>query len=162
MEVYYAEFRKNLDPITSDYFVWYATTPTDIPIYHYHNAYEIFFFIKGHVHVCVEESRFDLTPGNILLIQPWENHRVESYGGTYYERFAVNVSYNILDKLSTPKTNLTDRLFNRPFGRPNIIATNEEELNNYLKLCIIFIKNTKATNMVKISCAVLILLRHLY
>ena len=76
----------------------------------------------------MEESRFDLTPGNILLIQPWENHRVESYGGTYYERFAVNVSYNILDKLSTPKTNLTDRLFNRPFGRPNIIATNEEEL----------------------------------
>lgn len=118
---------KILDPIKSDYFVWYDTAPTDIPIYHYHNAYEIFFFIRGNVHFCVEEYRFNLEPGNILLIQPWENHRVESYGNSLYERFAVNISYHVLEQLSTAHTNLSDRLFNRPFGKPNIIATGEEE-----------------------------------
>lgn len=118
---------RNYVPISYDLFV-----PRPIPHktrqeYHTHNVYEIFFFLQGKVRFYVEYSCFKLNPGNIVLIGPQESHRVELEEDTVYERFAVNVSHKFIQNCATVQTDLLDRLFNRPFGRPHILETNEKQ-----------------------------------
>ena len=42
---------------------------------HYHDFYEIYFFIAGKVTYNIESRNFTLSPGDILLISPHELHQ---------------------------------------------------------------------------------------
>lgn len=121
------------DAILSDFFIWYSSEPLEKPIYHCHNAYEIYLFLGGQVHFAVEKDMYDLTPGSILLVRPWENHRVQSFG-SYFERYALNISQNIINVLSTEKTDFAVNLFERPFGHINIIQADTETVQKLAEL----------------------------
>lgn len=114
-------------PISSDLFISNAMGLNVTPEYHTHNVYEIYFFIEGDVNYYVEHNCFRLKAGNILLMLPQENHRVELIDKTVYKRYSINISHRFLEMNSTPHTNLSDRLFNRPFGKPYVLFTNPEQ-----------------------------------
>lgn len=63
---------------------------------HYHDFYEIFFFIEGDVDYTVDGSLYHLASGDILLINPTELHKPVPRSDTdKYERvvFWINKSY---------------------------------------------------------------------
>lgn len=85
---------------------------------HSHEYYEIYCFLSGNAQYCVEGRRYDLAPGDILLLTKGEIHRVELHSQERYHRIGVhfnlhNVSSDIdLGYLLSP-------FHNRPIGKFN-------------------------------------------
>lgn len=64
---------------------------------HYHDFYEIFFFIDGNVDYWIDGSLYHLLPGDILLIHPTELHKpVPNAEIDTYERIVLWVNKNYL------------------------------------------------------------------
>lgn len=82
---------------------------------HYHEFYEIYFFIEGSVIYCLEDVTYTLREGDILIIKPGEHHGpVFSTSQQAYERIVLWVSKAFLDQLSSLSTHL-----NTCFLEPN-------------------------------------------
>lgn len=77
----------------------YDEKPSASPDYekHYHDYYEIYFFISGNVYYTVEEEKKKLQHGNILFIQPGEHHFVTLIDDTTpYERYVLKFHNNLV------------------------------------------------------------------
>lgn len=77
-------------------------TPKAAPDFeeHFHDFYELFFFISGNALYHVEEEYHLLTHGDVLLIQPGKHHYVTFKDLTPYERYVLKFpSYLLPDYL---------------------------------------------------------------
>ncbi len=65
--------------------------PEGAPDYqkHFHDFYELFYFISGSAVYTVEEECHDLNPGDALIIQPGEHHYVNFKDDSTYERYVL-------------------------------------------------------------------------
>lgn len=72
--------------------------PKGAPDYqkHFHDFYELFYFISGSAVYTVEEEYHDLNPGDALLIQPGEHHYVNFKDDSTYERYVLKFPERIL------------------------------------------------------------------
>lgn len=69
---------------------------------HYHEFYEIYFFMSGSVTYCIDEQYYDLQGGDILLIKSNIPHGpVFSTPTQTYERIVLWISKPLLQELST-------------------------------------------------------------
>lgn len=67
---------------------------------HYHDFYEIFFFIDGNVDYWIEGSLYHLLPGDILLIHPTELHKpMPTAEIDRYERIVLWINKNYLSNI---------------------------------------------------------------
>ena len=67
---------------------------------HYHDFYEIFFFIEGDVDYWIDGSLYHLKPGDILLINPTELHRPVPLTDTdKYERIVLWINKSYLSQI---------------------------------------------------------------
>jgi AraC-like DNA-binding protein len=81
----------------------------DIIPLHLHECCEILLSLSGNVIYSVEDRKYNLVPGTILIIAPFEIH--ESYpasGEAVFERYSLHISPDMIRRLSSPKTNLYD------------------------------------------------------
>ncbi len=72
---------------------------------HYHDRYELVFFLKGEVTYTVEGRSYKLKRGDIVLSRPRQIHCISPEAGSYYERYIaiINTKYinqNILKRLN--------------------------------------------------------------
>ena len=74
---------------------------------HYHNFYEIFFFLSGRVDYRVEGRNYRLEPGDILLIAPQALHQPAIEPDVPYERIVLWLDRSFLQSLSTPSMDLS-------------------------------------------------------
>lgn len=58
---------------------------------HYHNFYEIFYFISGTARYTVEGEKYPLSPGDALIIKPGDFHSVEFVDFSPYERYVLKI-----------------------------------------------------------------------
>lgn len=58
---------------------------------HSHNNYEIFMFLQGDSEYIVEEKKYPLTPGDIIIIKKQKMHRVHHLSGKKYQRLSFNL-----------------------------------------------------------------------
>lgn len=100
--------------------------------YHRHNAYEIFLFLKGHVHFYVDHRCYPMRRGDLLVISPDEMHRTLILDETEYERITINLKKTYVSQLSTVLTNLLSCFDHRPQGTGNIIHLQDDQLNQLL------------------------------
>lgn len=56
---------------------------------HYHDFYELFFFVSGSAVYTVETEHHALAPGDALLIQPGKHHYVTFNDASPYERYVL-------------------------------------------------------------------------
>ena len=67
---------------------------------HYHDFYEIFFFIDGDVDYWIDGSLYRLAPGDILLIHPTELHKpVPATKIERYERIVLWINKNYISEI---------------------------------------------------------------
>lgn len=76
------------------------------PVYHSHDAYEIYFFVQGSTRLYVEQGCFELTPGDCIVIRPGQMHRCIVTDTAPYERISLYISSGALRILSTETTDL--------------------------------------------------------
>lgn len=74
--------------------------------FHRHNAYEICLILHGNVNVEVEQRRFHMTCGDMLIVNPDELHRRVHSNGQDYDCIVICLKRSVLERLSTSKTNL--------------------------------------------------------
>jgi len=97
--------------------------------YHRHNAYEIYLFLRGHVHFYVENRCYHMQRGDLLVMSPKEMHRAFILDETEYERITINLKKTYLYQLSTASTNLSSCFDCRRKGEGNMIHLDDDRLN---------------------------------
>ena len=78
---------------------------------HHHDFFEVFFLISGDVRYTIESRVYHLMPGDLLLISPKELHQncIRNEMAAY-ERFVLWIDPQMLQRLSTETTDLTQNL----------------------------------------------------
>lgn len=84
---------------------------------HSHDKYEIYCFLSGKAQYCVEGRRYDLSPGDIVLMRKGEVHLAEVDACKDYER--IGVHFDIDPKSPLPLMQLLAPFHERPAGKFN-------------------------------------------
>lgn len=71
-----------------------------------HNYYEFYFLISGSVTYIIEDRKYFLTNGDIVLISPNQRHSAFIDSSVPYKRYVLWLSVNYVDELSSKRTNL--------------------------------------------------------
>lgn len=74
--------------------VSHTISPTATRDAHYHEHYEILFFIKGDVNYFIEGADYWLTNGGLLMIPPSVLHGIKDYGNQSYERYVLHLYHS--------------------------------------------------------------------
>lgn len=98
--------------------------------YHYHDFYEIYFFISGKVTYLIEGKSYSLKPGDILLINNSELHRPVIEAGNRYERIVIWVKPEFLKQYSTEYTYLLNCFDSTAANRYNLLRPNVEAMTS--------------------------------
>ena len=118
----------------NDYEIFnYSDTYLKTVDYHHHDFYEIYFLISGNVSYIIEDKRYDLEPGNLLLTNPNELHQVLIHDDKPYNRMVLWVSRNIFEKYSTEITDLTD-CFKDSEDHTNLLTPSSSEQSRLMEM----------------------------
>ncbi len=79
-------------------------SPEGLDIKHCHDMYEILYVFEGSGKFMIEGTSFDINPGSLLLIRPFEYHSMHLDGKSVYERYVLHFPESYL-------TNDTSGLF---------------------------------------------------
>lgn len=69
-----------------------ARNSSSMPIYHYHDAYEIFFIVEGARYMAFNGVHQAVKRGDIFIAQPFVPHRSMLHESGYYKRYTLNFS----------------------------------------------------------------------
>lgn len=64
---------------------------------HYHNCYEIIYFLSGDVTYFVKDNIYSINKYDLIFTAPYDIHKVANTGSSYYERVVINFRDNIFD-----------------------------------------------------------------
>ena len=62
----------------------------NMPVQHYHDAYEIYLQLEGRRYVFFDNICHTLEPGDLMIFKPFDIHYAESREVDYYERYVLN------------------------------------------------------------------------
>ena len=63
--------------------------PCDAYSMHTHNAYELIYFLDGDASHVIEDRKYKLKKGDLILIRPMSYHFIQIEGQTRYERYDI-------------------------------------------------------------------------
>lgn len=101
--------------------------------YHRHNACEIYLFIRGNTQFYIEQSCYQLSAGNLAVINPNELHRSICLDEQPYERYCINIKQELIEYLSSHHTNLFSCFHHFP-GKNNLIQLTGEQIEEFISL----------------------------
>ncbi len=116
--------------LSSDYEVYhYSNTDLSGVSLHHHDFYECYLFLAGDVTYLIEGKSYQLTPGDIVLVNSKELHQAYiNSKNSAYERMVLWINPSFLRELSTEKTDLT-QCFESP-NRKNVLRLDYEWQQN--------------------------------
>ncbi len=94
---------------------------------HVHDACELYYLIKGSGYYVTEGTRYEFTPGMILLMRPGESHQSVRFDDSPYTRMSIHFHPSVVDSLD-PERHLLRSFYNRTMGTRNYY--NREILKN--------------------------------
>lgn len=102
--------------------------------YHMHDSYELLLFLNGDADYYIEQHRYRLKRGDLLVINGQEIHRVVSGEGTPYERIATHFYPDLVRDYCTEQTDLLSCFEKRKNAERNLISLSPRALEQYLAL----------------------------
>ncbi len=95
-------------PANREYEVYHQLSENwRVPLFHSHDHYEFFFFIRGSIKIAIEDSIFDVAPYDMFIYPPGYMHsNLPQDARVPYERAYFYVSVNTLRKMSDADYNL--------------------------------------------------------
>lgn len=106
---------------------------------HTHNKAELIYFISGSCIFHVEGSSYELSPGDVLAMRPFEYHYTELKENTPYERIVIYYNPDTLKSID-PEEKMFDYLFERKLGQKNLYDNKRKNDNIRLTLEHLFSK----------------------
>jgi YesN/AraC family two-component response regulator len=127
-----------LSCIPNDICFFHNATTTDfvnqVLPYHKHDAYEIYLFLSGNTNFYLERVCYHLNPGDLIVISPDEMHRCMCLDNQLYERMGINIKRLVLERLSSPLTNLLTCFESHPLGQNNLVHLSDEQMEYFISL----------------------------
>lgn len=62
----------------------------DMPVQHYHDAFEIYLQLDGKRYLYFNDACYDLKKGDAVFLRPFDIHHMESRDSDYYERYVLD------------------------------------------------------------------------
>ena len=120
---------KNALPI---YFVHNGTVgDMDNHVLHMHESMELYFFIAGDHKYVVDNTIYDLSYGDIIIINPGEIHKVLPLSETAYERFFFRIDCNLFENMHFDPL---AELLNRPDGVGNLLVLDKKDKDEVISM----------------------------
>ncbi len=91
---------------------------------HVHDQCELYFFLSGKTSYLVEGTEYPLSPECLLLMRPMESHKAQILESVPYERYTLNFSAGLTDRLD-PEHRLLEPFTQRQNGRGNLYLPRE-------------------------------------
>ena len=113
----------------------------DMSVQHYHDAYEIYFQLKGKRYVYLDNLCYTMSRGDVMILKPFELHYAQSRECDYYERYVVNFSKEIFGSI------LSDSELHVLFQKldSGIVHFDEEHTQMLETLFVLAEKNSRKT-----------------
>ena len=112
--------RQTMRSKTFEVFHYRDKNPDSVTL-HYHDFYEIFFFLSGNVDYRVEGRSYRLESGDVLLISPQELHQPAIEPDVAYERIVLWVDRSYMQSISGPSMDLSACFGNEFTGPINLL-----------------------------------------
>jgi AraC-type DNA-binding domain-containing proteins len=111
--------------------------------FHFHDNYEMFLFIHGHAEAFVEQSRYILEPGSLLIFNNQEIHKACNLGTAPYERILIHFHPSFIQPLLVCNTNLLACFENHQPGVHNVALLSPLKIKEYCTIAdkLIFLLN---------------------
>lgn len=93
---------------------------------HRHELYEVYRFVAGDADYFIENRRYDLEPGQLLVIRNDEFHNLSVRSPLFYEKVAVRFPRELAQHLSAFGCRLLACFDDRPRGLANKVVPDEE------------------------------------
>lgn len=113
------------------------------PSYHRHDGYEIYLFISGNTKMYVEQSCYQLSSGDCMVILPGQLHRCIVTDTDPYERIFINITEEALRILSSAATDLLARF--HPCGENRITRLSAYDMERYITLTDEYLKISRSS-----------------
>ncbi|MBQ9748879.1 MAG: AraC family transcriptional regulator [Clostridia bacterium] len=134
--------------------------PSDYAM-HMHDNYEIYCFISGRAHYIIEGTRYELTPGSILLMRNSESHTLVPGGPDRYERYIINFRRELLENAGLSPS-LLRPFHDRALGEHNLYLPHEfaeiRPIALFRKLereiAILSARDAMLSNLASLLCAI--------
>jgi len=136
--------KHQIDFVHTANYVTDVEDPKSFPL-HMHTLCELYVFVSGNADYIVESNRFPMQPGDVIITQPNEFHRVKLLSQGEYECFYLKLPLDSFDLLS-PNVKPLHCFLDRRFGEKNHIRMNEEDRIRLLKICNLFIQEKNFPN----------------
>lgn len=112
--------RQTMHSKTFEIFHYRDTDPASVTL-HYHDFYEILFFLGGTVDYRIEGHTYRLETGDLLLIAPQALHQPSIQPDAPYERFVLWIDPGYLQSISAPSMELSGCFGNDITGPINLL-----------------------------------------
>ncbi|MDD9268215.1 AraC family transcriptional regulator [Paenibacillus sp. GCM10023248] len=66
------------------------------PLVHYHDKIELALFLQADIRIYVKDRLYEIRDGDMMLLAPYDVHRIEYKHDTPYTRYVINVSPGFL------------------------------------------------------------------
>lgn len=76
--------------------------------YHHHDLYEIIYIVKGKIQFYIEEKKYELSDGDMILVSPNLLHKLVFTEESECERIIINFTENYAKSFQTERTNILE------------------------------------------------------
>ena len=99
---------------------------------HIHDCYEVYYSISGGKQFLIDNKLYDISPGDLFVINQFESHYVSQINKTIHERIIISIHPDVLKSISTSKTNLSYCFTHRTGNFSHKFALNKENQNRFI------------------------------
>ncbi len=107
-------------------------TNSNFKLHTHDNFMEVLVFLNGDADFHIEGNIYHMEPGDIVIAQPSELHRVVHRGARYYERIALFIHTRFFSRNDCEY--LKNVFINRKFGELNLISHDSPENQELLEI----------------------------
>lgn len=99
---------------------------------HIHDCYEIYFSISGGKQFLIDNCFYNILPGDVFFINPYESHHLTQIDCQIHERIIFSIHPGFLKSLCTQQTNLSACFHDRTLRSNHKISLNTEDQKRFL------------------------------
>lgn len=102
--------------------------------YHLHDSYEIYFLLEGSISYFIEKTKYNLKPGDLIIINSNEIHTHSIQSGDNYDRILIMFDPQMIRMFNSKDFNLLGCFENRVNGERNKISLRRNQIENLLNI----------------------------
>ena len=106
----------------------------DYPFHLQDNTFEIYFFISGKVNYFIEKNIYQLSYGDLFVINSSEIHKASLLSNEVYDRIVVTFDPKIVSLFNSDNMNLLNCFVNRALGEQNKINLNKIQIEKIIDI----------------------------